>query len=199
MKTNLPLETTSATALLVPELITVEGKVTTTSLQVARHFNKAHKSVLRTIQNMECGDEFRRRNFAPAKYIDEQGKPRESYQITRDGFALLAMGFTGKEAIRWKIAYLETFNRMEEALRAHYVEALIDDKQFRQGIPLKFKLKLMMQDQGLRLRKQLRTEPDHENRVALYWSLFQVNSSLGVPTESMAVLVGESVPALTRS
>lgn len=172
-----------------------ESHITTTSLQVAQHFGKRHNDVLRAIRNMECSDQFRLRNFAQSSYLNEQGKTQPFYLMTHNGFGFVVMGFTGKEAARWKETYLDTFTRMQEALRAHYIEPLIEDKQFRQGIPLK--LKLMMQDQGLRLRKQLGAEPDHDNRVALYWSLFQVNSSLGIPTESMAVLVGDALPAPT--
>jgi Rha family phage regulatory protein len=204
MKTELALGTsaqngaddTAPAVALSTYQIADESLVTTTSLQVAQHFKKRHDNVLRRIRTLECSPEFRRLNFEETIYSIPG--PKNSirteviYHMTRDGFFFVIMNFTGKEAVQWREAYSRTFNAMEKALRTHYVEALIDDKQFRQGIPLKFKL--MMQDQGLRLRKQLRAEPDHDNRVALYWSLFQVNSSLGVPTESMAVLVGEAPP-----
>ena len=62
------------------------------------------------------------------------------FHITRDGFAMLAMGFTGKEAMRWKEAYITSFNAMEEKLRALYVEPLVSDKAFRQTISLRDKL-----------------------------------------------------------
>jgi hypothetical protein len=60
-------------------------------------------------------EDFSELNFEPAEYIDEQGKPRPSYDLTRDGFALLVMGFTGKKAMAWKVKYINAFNAMEKA------------------------------------------------------------------------------------
>lgn len=53
---------------------------------------------------------------APADFTDEQGKLRPMYQLSRDGFTLVAMGFTGKKALDWKVRYIEAFNAMERAL-----------------------------------------------------------------------------------
>lgn len=108
--------TTPAVSIIAPELQIIDGHVTTTSLQVAEHFEKTHKSVLRAIGNIGCSEDFRRRNFAPSSYINEQGKEQPCYRLTRDGFVSLAMGFTGKEAWQWKEAYIDTFNKMEAAL-----------------------------------------------------------------------------------
>lgn len=89
----------------------------TTSLVIAEKFGKRHKNVIQAIRRLETPDEFNRLNFQPVDYIDEKGETRPMYQITRDGFALLAMGFTGKEAAAWKIKFLEAFNAMERTLR----------------------------------------------------------------------------------
>ena len=94
----------------------------TTSLDVAAMFGKFHKDVLRAIRNIECSEEFNRRNFAPVKYTDEKGESRPMYYITRDGFTFLAMGFTGKEAARFKEAYIHAFNRMEQLVKGHNAE-----------------------------------------------------------------------------
>lgn len=93
------------------------GKSITTSLMVAEKFGKAHKNVLRAIDKLECSPEFRRLNFAPAEYVDDQGKPRPMFSITRDGFSLLAMGFTGREAMQWKERYIAAFSAMDLELR----------------------------------------------------------------------------------
>lgn len=98
-------------------LAVVDGHVTTTSNQIAEHFGKRHDHVLRAIDRLDCSDEFRRLNFGAADYLDEQGKPRKAYRLTRDGFTFLAMGFTGRDAARWKEAYIAAFNRMESTLR----------------------------------------------------------------------------------
>ena len=89
---------------------------TTTSLIVAEKFGKNHRDVLRAIRNLECSKDFTERNFAPVKYKDSTGRSLPMYQITRDGFSFLAMGFTGKEAALWKERFINAFNAMETAL-----------------------------------------------------------------------------------
>ena len=104
----------------------LHGDVKTTSLQVAEFFGKNHKDVLKAIKNLECSEGFRQRNFAPTTnsvalpgFSGERQDP--AYEITRDGFAFLGMGFTGKEAAAFKEAYIEAFNSMERALQARVV------------------------------------------------------------------------------
>lgn len=108
--------TSSPSAQLTPSLTIENGQVTTTSLQIADHFGKEHRSVLLAIRRLECSPEFRLHNFVQSSYINEQGKKQPCYRITRDGFVFLAMGFTGKEAAQWKEAYITAFNRMEREL-----------------------------------------------------------------------------------
>lgn len=105
-------------ASFAPDLTVVDGKITTTSNQVAEHFGKRHDTVLRAIRNLEYSADFRLRNFAESSYINEQGKKQPCFRMTRDGFAFLAMGFTGKEAAQWKEAYINAFNKMEAELLA---------------------------------------------------------------------------------
>lgn len=94
-----------------------DGKMFTTSLLVAEAFEKEHKNVLRDIENLECSPEFRRLNFEQTPYVHPQnGETYPAYRLTRDGFAFLAMGFTGKKAAAWKEKFLEAFNAMEAAL-----------------------------------------------------------------------------------
>jgi len=73
----------------------------TTSLDIAEKFGKRHKDVLKAMRNLECPEDFTRRNFAPGRRKTRAGE-EEYYIISRDGFTLLAMGFTGKESIQWK-------------------------------------------------------------------------------------------------
>ena len=96
-----------------------DGVPFTTSLAVAQAFGKEHKDVLRAISNMECSPEFVERNFALYEYSRDLGigvREYPAYRLTRDGFAFLAMGFTGKKAAAWKERFLEAFNAMEAAL-----------------------------------------------------------------------------------
>lgn len=113
----------------------VEGKTMTTSLNIAEVFGKNHVHVIRSIRELDAPIEFSQSNFGLAEYKDEQGKQRPMYNITRDGFMLLAMGFTGKQAMRFKIAYIEAFNRMESVLMARKIESPPDDLIVKHEIP----------------------------------------------------------------
>lgn len=99
-----------------PRLDLVGGRPGTTSLNVAEVFGKQHSIVMRAIRSLDVPDDFNRCNFALVACIDSKGKPRPMYQITRDGFTLLAMGFTGKQAMQFKLAYIAVFNAMERQL-----------------------------------------------------------------------------------
>ena len=96
---------------------TENGIPTTTSLVIAQAFDKEHRNVLQSIENLECSEEFRLLNFQHTPYIHPQnGQTYPAYRLTRVGFAFLAMGFTGKKAAAWKERFLEAFNAMEAAL-----------------------------------------------------------------------------------
>ena len=86
------------------------GELVTTSLLVAERFRKKHPHVLRDIRNLDCSEEFRASNFRLSSYPSIQGKEFPMYEITKDGFALLAFGFTGKEAAVIKEDSLAEFN-----------------------------------------------------------------------------------------
>ena len=111
---------------IIADLTEIDGQPMTTSRKVAARFKKAHKTVLRSIKRIEAAQpEFSRLNFVPRDYVDERGKSQPEYLMTRDGFALLAMGFTGDAAMSWKIVYINAFNRMaEEIARAAHVPAV---------------------------------------------------------------------------
>nr|EES53919.1 MAG: Phage regulatory protein, Rha family [Leptospirillum ferrodiazotrophum] len=111
--------TTPATAPdFTPEIVVQDGQPVTTSLVLAKVFEKQHLHVLRTIRTLEVPKEFIESNFGLVDYTDAKGEKRPMYHITRDGFTILAMGFTGKKAMEFKIRYIEAFNRMEETLRS---------------------------------------------------------------------------------
>ena len=90
-----------------------DGKPVTTSLLVADRFAKRHGNVLMALRKLECSEEFNALNFKLVEYRDSKGETRPMYEITRDGFMFLAMGFTGKEAAEWKEKFIEAFNRVE--------------------------------------------------------------------------------------
>ncbi|HGB9890091.1 TPA: Rha family transcriptional regulator [Escherichia coli] len=99
-----------------PEIAIVDGQAVTSSLAVANFFSKRHDDVLKKIRTLECSASFTSRNFSVSDYTDCTGRKLPCYQITRDGFAFLAMGFTGKRAARFKEAYINAFNQMEKLL-----------------------------------------------------------------------------------
>lgn len=97
-----------------------KGLLTVTSREIAVNFSREHKNVLRDIHNILNigGSKMSRPMFIETKYQHEQNKQwYKEYLITRDGFSLLVMGFTGKEALDWKLKYIDAFNSMEVALK----------------------------------------------------------------------------------
>ena len=101
-----------------PSVSLHDGRPATTSLDVSKFFRKRHDAVLRDLRNIiaNCPEEFTAHNFVVSNYMDNTGRSLAMYIIFRDGFTLLAMGYTGPEAMRFKLAYIEAFNRMEAKL-----------------------------------------------------------------------------------
>ena len=93
------------------------NRLITTSLAVSQHFNKKHQHILEAIRNLECSPEFGASNFRLSSYTTSQGKQLPMYEITRDGFSFLCMGFTGAQAAAWKEKYIAAFNAMEQELQ----------------------------------------------------------------------------------
>ena len=113
---NLPNPLAAAQSLFLDH-----GHPVTTSPGIAERFGRNHKDVLRAIEKLIADipdPEFSRRNFAPSNYTNARGKTYPAYHLTRDGFALLAMGFIGPQALAWKIAFLDAFNALEAELSA---------------------------------------------------------------------------------
>ena len=136
---------------IVGELVSEDGRIYTTSMQVAEHFGKRHDNVIKAIRRLECSDDFRLLNFEETvvtRANPSGGAPIQSpaYRITRDGFVFLAMGFTGKEAAAWKEAYITAFNQMEAELKRIKYAVNPDD--------------VLTGDQSETLRLMLKTKAD---------------------------------------
>lgn len=87
------------------------------SLEVAKNFGKNHQHVMRDIRNLREGVQNWTDLFYKSTYVHEQNKQQyPMYLMNRDGFTLLAMGFTGKDALEWKLKYIQAFNEMEAKL-----------------------------------------------------------------------------------
>ena len=115
---------------LLPMITERDGIPVTTSRAVAEQFGKTHAHLLRDIeklkQDLEQTDEgkaFSQSNFGLSTRLDSRGKEQPIYTLTRDGFTLLAMGFTGAKAVQFKVAYINAFNRMERLIRGGGVSA----------------------------------------------------------------------------
>ena len=99
-------------------------RVFTTSLDIARVFEKEHKHIMEKIRELP-DDDFRGSNFRLTEQIAKFGvveRKSPYYNITRDGFAMLVMGFTGSKAYQWKTEYIKAFNFMEARLRGEMVK-----------------------------------------------------------------------------
>lgn len=89
-------------------------ELTTTLLHMAAVFGKRHDHVLAKADELVkvLPPEFTGPNFRVSEYIDPTGRRLRTYEITRDAFSLLAMGFTGKKALMFKLAFIQAFNAM---------------------------------------------------------------------------------------
>ncbi|EAK6245970.1 phage antirepressor Ant [Campylobacter coli] len=116
-----------------------ENKVFINSLDLAKVFNKNHRHILQTTKNQPQND-FTESNFILSTYKDKKGELRPCYNLTRDGFSLLVMGFTGEKAYKWKVEFIKAFNEMEKRLRNIEYEKH-DKLAFRQSLGYKSQLK----------------------------------------------------------
>lgn len=110
-------EVTTVGALPPIPMIVRDGHPRVTSREVAEFFGKRHDNILQSIQSLDCSENFGRLNFQESTYQNAQNKPQPMVEMTRDGFAFLAMGFTGQRAAQFKEAFIAAFNAMEAQLR----------------------------------------------------------------------------------
>lgn len=112
---------TTQISCVIPEITIHNNRAVTTSFAVASYFQKRHDDVLRKIRSVsdDCDPAWRLRNFTVCHENNElqNGKPQPYFELTRDAFALIVMGFTGKKALQWKIDYINAFNAMEAELQ----------------------------------------------------------------------------------
>ncbi|PSW63714.1 Rha family transcriptional regulator [Photobacterium kishitanii] len=119
----MPIQSALPIAQLSPSdliFISDTNELVTDSLTVSKHFNKQHKDVLKKIESLDCSDIFTSANFCA--YVQKLNignsavRDSKAYQMTKDGFMFLVMGFTGKRAAAVKEAYINAFNLMAEQL-----------------------------------------------------------------------------------
>jgi Rha family phage regulatory protein len=115
------------------ELVFIQrNEAVTDSLIVAEYFKKSHDKVVRAIDNLIKGlpKNGESNLFNEVDFVNESnGHTYRKYIMTRDGFSLLAMGFTGKKALQWKLRYIEEFNTMEKALMERKNEEYVNARK----------------------------------------------------------------------
>ena len=105
---------------MINELVFVgnNGQAVTNSVKVAEKFGKEHKHVLESIRKLMTAENSAvLQMFEEGTYVNEQNKTQPMYLMNRDGFTLLAMGFTGTKAMEFKIDYINAFNKMESKIK----------------------------------------------------------------------------------
>lgn len=130
--------------------ISKDKQAVTTSVRVAEVFGKQHSHVIRAINNIigdlrdnedlgqpQNGETFKngQSNFGLSSYFDKQGKQQKQYIMNRDGFTLLAMGFTGSKALKFKLQYIQAFNEMEAKLRKIYPCGEVNVREHTRSLP----------------------------------------------------------------
>ncbi|EAK7124275.1 hypothetical protein B9M69_03100 [Campylobacter coli] len=140
-----------------------ENKVFINSLDLAKVFNKNHRHILQTTKNQPQND-FTESNFILSTYKDKKGELRPCYNLTRDGFSLLVMGFTGEKAYKWKIEFIKAFNEMEKRLRNIEYEKH-DKLAFRQSLGYKSQLKQQKEHYENKI-KALKYDLEHKKELS---------------------------------
>ena len=111
------------------ELVIMHDKqAVTTSLKVAASFEKNHRDVMRSIKNLTAQNCAVGNMFAESTYVNKQSHEQPMFYMNRDGFTLLAMGFTGDKALQFKLKYIEAFNKMEQVIKENALPQTTDEK-----------------------------------------------------------------------
>ena len=122
------------------QLVVIQNnQIVVSSKDIADHFGKQHKDVLENIHNILAAENSATKFYQETTY-QNRGKDYKEYLMNRDGFSLLAMGFTGKKALQWKLKYIEAFNEMEETLKQGYLEEPVNTNELHcktyKGVPV---------------------------------------------------------------
>lgn len=122
------------------QLVVIQNnQIVVSSKDIADHFGKQHKDVLENIHNILAAENSATKFYQETTY-QNRGKDYKEYLMNRDGFSLLAMGFTGKKALQWKLKYIQAFNEMEETLKQGYLEEPVNQNELHcktyNGVPV---------------------------------------------------------------
>ena len=184
------------------QLVVIQNnQIVVSSKDIADHFGKQHKDVLENIHNILAAENSATKFYQETTY-QNRGKDYKEYLMNRDGFSLLAMGFTGKKALQWKLKYIQAFNEMEETLKQGYLEEPVNQNELHcktyKGVPVitigdfaeivkrnRTSILWHLKDKGLPyqlLEKEEVTAYKHENNIPMHSAV----SRLIVFTEATA-------------
>ena len=159
-------------------LVSLENGIpSTTSLKVAEVFHKRHDAVIRDIRKLKDSTpaSFHVHNFVEMVHEAQIGsgavRQATMYTMTRDGFTLLVMGYTGKDAMRFKLEYIEAFNAMEKELLRHQDSALSPDLRSELKSLVDAKLSMFPADIQGKARAEIWTRFNRHFRIAEYAQL----------------------------
>lgn len=127
----------------------IDGKLVVTSRQVAEDFDKEPKHVNEVIRKLIAENSTVKNMIIESTYISSRGREEKEYLLTRDGFSLLVMGFTGSKALQWKLKYIEAFNKMEQELKGQVRPLTTEEMlelQFRYAKEVKEEVKELRDD-----------------------------------------------------
>ncbi|WP_459611773.1 Rha family transcriptional regulator [Clostridium botulinum] len=126
------------------------GQPVVTSRQITDDFGKEHSKVIRSIETIIESNSSQNwlQYFIPSEYKDNSGKSNKEYLLTRDGFSLLVMGFTGAKALQWKLKYIKAFNKIEEMLKSSKPLASLGEV-----VKMMKEVRLNMKEQGFTPRE----------------------------------------------
>lgn len=127
-----------------PTVFIHDGKAVTTSKDVAEYFGKEHQKVVLKISTLDCSEQFLTRNFSRVQF-EHRGNTYDAYEMTKDGFVFLVMGFTGKKAAAFKESYIGEFNRMESSLNSSTQRKTTTDDR----TPLRDAINLLVGKKGI--------------------------------------------------
>ena len=105
-------------SIIKQQLTIKDGQPVVSSLTIAEAFGKQHKHVLRDIETLDCSPEFRRPNFGPIFYKDSFGREQRAYEMTKNGYMFLVMGYSGEKAGRIKEGYIYAFDLLLDECRS---------------------------------------------------------------------------------
>lgn len=176
-----------------------------TSFDIAEVFQKQHKHILRDIQALP-DDEFRKSNFGLSSELRKHGffeRDSKYYKITKDGFSLLAMGFTGEKAYKWKILFIEAFNKIEQSLRNKIIELACLQKDYQTQkdstslIDIETKINSLLNDFKKEKNLQEKIEELQEDKIELKDQI--INLQTEIIAKGTKIKIDHSKNTLTAS